>query len=77
MKELHEMFRDDLLKEVLLETFKNPPKLQSDFAREFAQEVGALASLGLISTLEGPREFGRKWRITGIGLDKLRKLGAL
>lgn len=77
MKELHEMFKEDLLKEVLQEAFKNPFKLQSDFAREFSQEVGALASMGFISTLEGPREYGRKWRVTGIGLDKLRKLGAL
>lgn len=71
------MFRDDLLKEVLYEAFKNPFKLQSDFAREFSQEVAALASMGYISTYEGPQQFGKKWRVTGIGLDKLRKLGAL
>lgn len=71
------MFKDDLLADVLLYAFITPFKVQSDFARQYAQEVACLASLGFISTQEGPQEFGRKWRITGIGLDKLRKLGAL
>lgn len=71
------MFKDDLLADVLLAAFISPFKLQSDFAREFAQEVACLACLGLISTQEGPQQFGRKWRITGIGLEKLRKLGVL
>lgn len=71
------VFKDTLLQEVLLETYKNPFKLQSDFAREFAQEVAALACAGYITTLEGPAQYGRKWRITGIGIEKLRKLGAL
>lgn len=71
------MFKDDLLKEVLIEAYLSPFKLQSDFAREFAQEVACLASQGFISTLEGPGMYGRKWRITGIGLDMLRRLEVL
>jgi hypothetical protein len=62
---------------VLHEAYLHPFKLQSDFARGYAQEVAALASMGYITTYEQPRQFGNKWRITGIGLDKLRKLGAL
>lgn len=71
------MFKDTLLPQVLFEAYKSPFKLQSDFAREFAHEVSALACMGYISTLEGPAQYGRKWRVTGIGLDKLKKLGAL
>lgn len=71
------MFKDDPLVDVLLAAFISPFKIQSDFARLYAQEVAALACQGFISTQEGPQQFGRKWRITGIGLDRLRKLGAL
>lgn len=71
------MFKDTNLGLVLLEAFLAPFKIQSDFAREFAQEVACLACLGYISTQEGPQQFGRKWRITGTGLDKLRTLGVL
>ena len=62
---------------VLAEAYLTPFKIQSDFAREFAQEVAALASQGLISTLEAPGQYGRKWRVTGIGIDKLRQLRLL
>lgn len=71
------MFKDVRLSQALYEAFMNPYKIQSDFAREFSAEVAALASMGYISTYEGPQMFGRKWRVTGLGLDKLRKLGAL
>lgn len=71
------MFNDDNLRLVLLEAFLSPFKLQSDFAREYAQEVACLACISFISTQEGPGQFGRKWRITGTGLEKLRKLNAL
>ncbi|WEM05519.1 hypothetical protein HJJEPNFP_00019 [Ralstonia phage BOESR1] len=71
------MFKDDFLKEVLIVAFLDPFKIQSDFARLRSQEVAALASLGFISTLEAPGVYGRKWRITGVGIDKLRDLGAL
>lgn len=71
------MFKEDLLGVVLLEAFISPYKIQSDFAREYAQEVACLACLGYLTTQEGPQQFGRKWRITGIGLEKLRTLGVL
>lgn len=62
---------------VLMTTYKSPFKLQSDFARLYAHEVSALACMGLVTTLEGPGLYGRKWRVTGIGLDELRKKGFL
>lgn len=72
------MFRQySTLKLVLHTAYLHPFKLQSDFARDNAQEVAALASMGFISTYEAPKQFGNKWRVTGIGLDKLRQLGAL
>ena len=71
------MFKDDFLADVLLAAFISPFKLQSDFARHFDQEVACLACMGLISTQQGPLQFGRKWRITGTGIDKLRKLKLL
>lgn len=71
------MFKDGKLADVLLAAYFYPFKLQSDYARAHAQEVACLACLGMISTQEGPAQFGRKWRITGIGLEKLRKLGVL
>jgi len=71
------MFRDTLLPFVLQKAYLQPFKLQSDFAREYAQEVAALACMGYLTTLESPTEYGRKWRVTGIGIDKLRKLGLL
>jgi len=61
----------------LREAYRDPYKTQSNFAREFAQEVGALASMGLITTAEAPGQFGKKWRITGIGLEHLKKGGLL
>lgn len=71
------MFKDDALKEVLIVAFLDPFKIQSDFARSRSQEVACLASQGFISTQEAPGMYGRKWRITGIGLEKLRDLEAL
>ena len=71
------MFKDGKLAEVLLTAYFTPFKLQSDYARSRSQEVACLACLGMLSTQEGPAQFGRKWRITGVGLDKLRKLGVL
>lgn len=71
------MFKDGRLADVLLAAYFSPFKLQSDYARAYSQEVACLACLGMISTQEGPAQFGRKWRITGIGLEKLRKLGVL
>lgn len=52
--------------------------VQSNFARKFAQEVAALASLGMITTkvVRGQTPvFGRVWRITKEGLEFLSEEG--
>lgn len=49
--------------------------LQSNFARENARVVGALASLGYISTKEEAGTFGNTWRPTFAGLLKLTEKG--
>jgi len=71
------MFKNPKLKEVLKRTFLFPYKLQSDYARENSLEVAALASTGYISTSTAPGQFGGKWRITGMGIEKLRDLRLL
>ena len=51
---------------------------QSNFARENAVEVAALASLGRITTRKDTTEvFGNVWRITSEGLLKLTEKGLL
>lgn len=71
------MFKNTKLKEVLHRAFMFPFKLQSDYARDNAVEVAALASMGYITTYELPQQFGNKWRISGLGIEKLRKLGVM
>lgn len=68
---------DDQLARALHWIYLTPIKVQSDPARYWAQEVACLASLGLISTQEGPAQFGRTWRVTGIGIDRLRELDCI
>lgn len=71
------MFKNRKLKEVLKRAYLFPFKLQSDYARENALEIAALASSGYISSVTGPGQFGNKWRVTGIAIEKLRELGEL
>lgn len=54
-----------------------PRTVQSDFARENAQQLGSLASQGCISTKEGRNTYGRLWRITPPGLQQLIAHGLL
>lgn len=54
-----------------------PRTVQSDFAREHAQQIGALASQGCVSTKEGRNNYGRLWRITPPGLQQLIAHGLL
>jgi hypothetical protein len=63
------------MERVLHEAYLRPFKVQSDFAREFAQEVGALSSMGYITTAEAPGFYGRTWRCTGYGMEHLREGG--
>ena len=55
---------------VLASIHRFPKKLQSNFARVHAYEVGRLASLGLITTREG-EGYGHSWRVTYKGLRVL------
>lgn len=63
--------------EILHRVYRNGLSLQSEMAREFDQEVAALASLGLITTKVAPHQYGRIWRITEEGLGLLREEGYL
>jgi hypothetical protein len=62
---------------ILLRTYLQGISLQSNVARQFDQEISALASLGLITTKEAPHQYGRIWRITEEGLGLLREEGLL
>ncbi len=63
--------------QILHRVYRSGLSLQSEVAREFDQEVAALASLGLITTKEAPHSYGRIWRITEEGLGLLREEGFL
>lgn len=65
------------LYEVLYRTFTSPFSVSSDFSRYKAQEIAALASLGLITTKVGKHQYGRIWRITEEGIETLRLEGFL
>lgn len=59
-------------KQVLLYVWRNAPKIQSDYVRENAQAVAAMACLGYVTTMEAPGIYGRRWRITAMGMEFLR-----
>jgi hypothetical protein len=61
------------LTEILHQVYLRLPTVQSNFSREFAQEIAALASLGMITTVEARRDFGRTWRITSEGYELLKE----
>lgn len=63
--------------QILFKAYLQGISLQSNTAREFDQEIAALASLGLITTKEAPHQYGRIWRITEEGLGLLREEGLL
>jgi len=63
--------------QILLTAYRQGISLQSNIAREFDQEIAALASLGLITTKDAPHSYGRIWRITEEGLGLLREEGYL
>lgn len=62
---------------VLMKAYQDPFMIQSDFAREFALEVAACASSGLITTTVTPGYFGRKWYLTIGGMMALDRMGAI
>lgn len=61
------------LTKILLEIYLRQYKVQSNFCREHAQHIAALASLGMITTREGRYDFGRSWRVTSDGYDLLKE----
>lgn len=63
--------------DVLHRAYIAPFSLQSNFARENAQTVAALASMGLISTKISENSFGTLWRCTFEGVLKLTAKGLI
>jgi hypothetical protein len=66
------------LNDVLFKSYSHGFAVQSNYARRYAQEVGALASMGLITTkvVRGTNPvFGRMWRITLDGMKFLSEEG--
>ena len=63
--------------DTLYRAFTSPFAVSSNFSRYKAQEIGALASLGLITTKVGRNDYGRIWRITEEGIETLRIEGYL
>lgn len=67
------------LMDVAIELHRQPRSVSSDFARAYSQEIGALASQGLITTRLANRNafYGRLWRLTSNGVSHLEKTGLL
>lgn len=66
--------------DVLFKAYTDGFSVQSNYARQYAQEVGALASLGLITTkvIRGMEPvFGRVWRVTLAGMKLLKEEGII
>lgn len=68
---------DDKTLLALQSIYLAPRTVQSDFAREYAQQIAALASQGCVSTKEGRNTYGRLWRITPPGIQQLIAHGHL
>lgn len=68
---------DTALFNALHKAYLSPFSLQSNFARENAQTVAALASMGLISTKVSENTFGTLWRCTFEGVLKLTAKGLI
>ena len=66
---------DNLLSVLKAVYLRGGISLQSNFARENAQIVGALTSMGYLSTKEETGIFGNTWRPTFAGLLKLTEKG--
>jgi hypothetical protein len=66
---------DNLLSVLKAVYLRGGISLQSNFARENAKIVGALASIGYLSTKEEAGTFSNTWRPTFAGLLKLTEKG--
>lgn len=57
--------------------WEEPFTVASNFAREYAEEIALLSSIGWISTVTWDGQgFSRLWRLTGRGLTALNTRGA-
>lgn len=66
------------INDVLFKAYTSGFAVQSNYARKHAQEVGALASMGFITTkvVRGTAPvFGRMWRVTLQGMKLLSEEG--
>jgi hypothetical protein len=66
------------INDVLFRSYTHGFAVQSNYARKHAQEVAALASLGMITTkvVRGNSPiFGRMWRVTLSGMKLLSEEG--
>jgi hypothetical protein len=66
------------LNDVLFKAYSHGFAVQSNYARKHAQEVGALSSMGFITTkvVRGSSPvFGRMWRVTLSGMKLLSEEG--
>lgn len=66
------------INDVLFKAYEKGFAVQSNYARAHAQEVGALASMGFITTkvVRGSNPiFGRMWRVTLDGMKLLDEEG--
>lgn len=61
------------LEKVLNRAWKGGFSTKSDFARRYANEVAACASLGYITTYTRRNTYGNIWLITSIGLEVLHE----
>lgn len=56
---------------MLRRAWLEPFSVKSDYARAAAPSIAAAASLGFLTTRQGPAEFGRVWLITPAGIANL------
>lgn len=65
------------LNKVMHHAYLKPFKVQSDFARSYAQEIAMLSFLGFLTTKEAKGGYGRSWRLTDTGYKTLEVEGWL
>jgi len=62
-----------ILTKVLHRIYLKPLAVSANYSREQSQSVAALASLGMISTIQTRYTYSRYWRITTLGLKLLKE----
>ena len=64
-----------LVVDVLYQAWNEPYSTKSDYARMFATEIAAAASMGLLTTRMISNVYSNQWRITDHGMTVLRQEG--